>query len=299
MTSGSLQGHFFRDDVPQLFGRAALEWTPAEARALAARAERCAAEIQRGRVRGALGQMQDIAIRAQELAQYLPMLAEARARAAATLPALGEAEPSLPLLGFLHVLARLGDDRRAHEELARAAQQLPAAARASASDLVRAVALLPRPEVENLSRRAAEAYPGFVARFAEASRRSIAEGPATREEMARLTELARGVEAAAPALLPRPVGAEIANRVEARQAEIRRLLADRAVAAVGALTPSWQTVAELARFRPEDWERPGAFITPQPWQADLPALDAEQRRRVAAAVATRRETMTEESCPRR
>jgi hypothetical protein len=294
MASGMLHAIFFRDDVAQVFGRPALEWAPAEARALAARAEQCAEEIMRERVRGWLGPMQQLSIHAQELAQYLALLAEARARVASSLHGLAEAEPTVPLLAFLQVLAGLGDDYRAHAELERAAQQLADPARAHAVDIVRAVPLLPRPEIAQTSRRVGEDVTRQMARFTDASRRRIAEGPATREEVVRLGELARAVEAAAPAILPQALATEIADRVAARQAEIRRVLTDRAIAAVNALPASWQAVSDLGRFRPEEWERPGWFVTPQAWQADLPALDAEQRRHVAAAVAARRDAMVEE-----
>jgi len=294
LTSGALQGHLFRDDVARVFGRPALEWTPAEARALADRAGRCAEEMQRGRVRGALGPMQQTALHGHELARYLALLAESRLLADAALGRLADLVPGLPLLGFVQALSRLADDGRAFEQLTRAAEALPGAERGLARDLVSALPPLPRAEVEGLSRRAAAELPGLVARFAEDARRGIAEAPGTREEVARLDGLARAVEAAAPAVLPRPVAAEIAARASARAAELRRVLADRAVAAVGALPASWQAAGDLARFRPEEWERPGPFVTPQPWQADLSALDAEGRARVASAVASRRGAMVEE-----
>ncbi|MFQ3622672.1 MAG: hypothetical protein SNJ73_03910, partial [Acetobacteraceae bacterium] len=294
MSSGWLQGHLFRDDVPRVFGKPALDWTPAEARALAARAERCAEEIMSRRVRGFLGPMQGLSGHANDLSQYLAYLAEARARAAAAMVALGESEPTLQLLVFRSVLAGMGDDVGALERIGRAAEAVPDPNRVRAVDLVRALPLLPRSEIEELSRRAEALAAPLVDRFREATLRSIDTGSATRAEAERLAQLARELDAASPAVLPRPIASELAARATARQAEIRRALTDQAVAAVAALPASWETVRELAQFRPEQWERPPLFTDPRPWQADLPVLDAEQRRRVSAAAAARRDTMIEE-----
>jgi hypothetical protein len=279
----SLAAAFLAPEAERLFGKPVLAWTAEDARSVVAVFDACRQEWQRARRQDAMAAAQPFRNEAVgPIPRYLAARAQAKEAARQAAEAIGAAEPSLPLLAFVHGLGAAGSSAEGYTAAGRSAQQIQGPANGPARSFVTALRDLPTAEIEAaiapLTVRL-EALRAGVARALEAEIAAVPTSPQTPTLLARFSATAGNHRAALGDTAFAAMERAIADRRDRAGNEIAEGIG-REIAAMPANVQGMQMLDRMAgTLRQREGE-----LGPQRL-ATLSATIAERRRAIGAEVA--------------
>ena len=279
----SLAAAFFAPEAERLFGKPVLAWTAEEARSVVAVFDACRQEWRRARRQDLMAAAQPFRNEAVgPIPRYLAGRAQAQENARQAAEAIGTAEPSLPLLAFVHGLGAAAGSVEGHTAASRLASQVPGPAGGSARGFVTALRDLPTTEIEAaiapLTARLDTLRAG-VARTLEAEIAAVPASPQTAALLGRFGTTARDNRAVLGDAAFAAVERAIADRRDRAGNDIAEGIG-REIAAVPANVQGMQMLDRMAgTLRQREGE-----LGPERLAA-LSASIAERRRAIGAEVA--------------